>query len=45
MLKEDEERAAKLIILVEKGAAGTQKELKKALELSNKRHKLKKQEK
>ncbi len=42
MLKHDEQRAAKLILLAEKGGVGTQKELKKALELSYKRHKSKK---
>lgn len=45
MLKEDQDRDRMLIILVEKGNAASQKELKKALELSGKRHKLRKQEK
>jgi hypothetical protein len=45
MLKEDQDRNVKLLILVEKGSALSQKELRKALDLSEKRHKLKKQEK
>jgi hypothetical protein len=45
MLKEDQDRNVKLLILVEKGSALSQKEVRKALELSDKRHKLKKQEK
>lgn len=45
MLKADKEREAMLLVLVEKGPAATHKELKKALELSHKRHKKKKEEK
>jgi hypothetical protein len=45
MMKEDRDRDVKLLILIEKGSASSQKEVRKALELSDRRHKVKKSEK
>lgn len=45
MMKEDQDRSALLTKLAEKGPVATQKELRRALELSSKRHKIKKGEK